>query len=351
MQARKNRLQLPFVICVSFVCVAYFVFALCTSHFDLEKNNELAVEANINQNYPNIRQFILHYWPTRNIGNTETTFYEMKYGQSIFYEKLPSWDYRNLLKQTHVARYKAFDQRITGCDYKEFVDILEQFKALSDMNNLTFMLYGGSLLGSFRHFGVIPWDDDIDVFMNTSDKQRLLKVLVNTSKYAIHSPSDRQWKFYKKRKINTYNCTDNSEGKMYAKHITWPYVDIFFFLENDTHIWDENSMYSSTYIFHKKDIFPLTFGLFEHLIVHVPRCTENVLSKTYNIELCVTSVYSHKYETQSTSSQLSLPCKRLYNFFPFVFGAVTGRIVYRKLVINGKVLYGTISNNMACLKT
>lgn len=351
MRARKIRLRLFFLLCVSVGFTVYCVFTMKTSQVDLEESNLLDVEANINQIYPNIHQFILHYWAARNSGNAQTTFYEMKYGQSIFYQKFLSWDHRNLLKQTNVARYKAFDQRISGCDYNEILDILEKFKALCDMNNLTFMLYGGSLLGSFRHFGVIPWDDDIDVFMNSSDKHRLLKVLANISSYAIHSPPNMQWKFYKKERNTMYNCSDSSSGKMFVKHKTWPYIDIFFFSENDTHIWDENSMYSSTYVFAKEDIFPLTVSLFEHLILHVPRNTESVLSKTYNIELCVTSVYSHKYETQSTSTQLSLPCKRLYNYFPFVFEIVTDNIVYRKLMINGKVLYGTISGNSENMKS
>ncbi|XP_045216789.2 uncharacterized protein LOC123566594 [Mercenaria mercenaria] len=349
MPGKSFNLQQLFLICITFVTTVFCLFTFYTSQFDLQQSYQIGGEANINQNYPNIHQLTFHYWGSRSIVNPESALYEMKYGQSIFYEKLPSWGNRNLLKQTNKARYKAFDQRITDSDYKEFVEILNVFQAICDKNNLTFMLYGGSLLGSYRHFGVIPWDDDIDVFINRSEKSRLLNMLTNTSSYIVDSPHKRQWKFFKKPEFEI--CTNGSSCSaniLYERHINWPYIDIFFFAENDTHIWDETPMYSSTYVYPKSDVFPLTVGLFEHLVLPVPKCTGKILSKTYNTDLCVTSIFSHKHERQSEDKQISMPCKRLYNFFPFVFEIVKGHTVFRKLILNGNLLYETVSRNSNC---
>ena len=47
--------------------------------------------------------------------------------------------------------------------------MLNEFVRVCELNNLTYWLGDGSLLGSVRHKGFIPWDDDIDVLMPYED--------------------------------------------------------------------------------------------------------------------------------------------------------------------------------------
>jgi lipopolysaccharide cholinephosphotransferase len=55
--------------------------------------------------------------------------------------------------------------------------LLDTFVAICETHRLTYWLDGGTLLGSVRHQGFIPWDDDIDVGMMRSDYERLLEIL------------------------------------------------------------------------------------------------------------------------------------------------------------------------------
>lgn len=48
-------------------------------------------------------------------------------------------------------------------------------KKICEENELKFFLGGGSCIGTLRHQGFIPWDDDVDVFMLRDDYERLYK--------------------------------------------------------------------------------------------------------------------------------------------------------------------------------
>ena len=89
-----------------------------------------------------------------------------------------------LLESIHTIPDEAFpdDLRIFNPTFSidvhmELLELLEVFQRTMTSHNLTFFLQGGTLIGSWRHHGFIPWDDDIDVFMDVEDKPRL-KVIV-----------------------------------------------------------------------------------------------------------------------------------------------------------------------------
>nr|WP_252899698.1 LicD family protein [Lactococcus fujiensis] len=44
-------------------------------------------------------------------------------------------------------------------------------------NEIEYSLGGGSLLGSIRHKGYIPWDDDIDLMLIRPNYERLMSLL------------------------------------------------------------------------------------------------------------------------------------------------------------------------------
>lgn len=53
------------------------------------------------------------------------------------------------------------------------IEMLKYFNSFCKSNNLLYMIDGGTLLGSIRHGGFIPWDDDVDVIMMRSQYERL----------------------------------------------------------------------------------------------------------------------------------------------------------------------------------
>ena len=53
---------------------------------------------------------------------------------------------------------------------------LEDFILLCEEKNLRYYAAFGTVLGAVRHGGMIPWDDDIDVYMPREDYNRLLSM-------------------------------------------------------------------------------------------------------------------------------------------------------------------------------
>ncbi len=57
--------------------------------------------------------------------------------------------------------------------------ILKEFIKICEENNLTYYMYAGTLLGTIRHNGFIPWDDDLDVIMFRDDFEKFKQVFIS----------------------------------------------------------------------------------------------------------------------------------------------------------------------------
>ena len=52
------------------------------------------------------------------------------------------------------------------------VDNLKVFIDVCNKLNIEYIVYGGTLLGTIKYNGLVPWDDDIDVAMPRKDYEK-----------------------------------------------------------------------------------------------------------------------------------------------------------------------------------
>ena len=57
------------------------------------------------------------------------------------------------------------------------MEMLEILDGICVSNHIHYFLASGTCLGAMRHGGMIPWDDDIDVYLHREDYERLLPLL------------------------------------------------------------------------------------------------------------------------------------------------------------------------------
>lgn len=110
------------------------------------------------------------------------------------------------------------------------LDILRTFHEFCIRNNLRYSLTYGSLIGSVRHGGFIPWDDDIDVMMLREDYEKMLELWKKEgpADYILQDYReipDYPNNFAKIRKNHTaYVQSEDEKMKSYHKGI---FIDIF----------------------------------------------------------------------------------------------------------------------------
>jgi hypothetical protein len=175
-------------------------------------------------------------------------------------------------------------------------------------NEIIYFIYEGTLLGSLRHHDIIPWDDDVDIIISYEQAKQfenafkqLNQTLVELYLLPKKGEGQSYYKlFYKKAPY---------AGKFYWR---FPFVDIFFYTKNDTHVW--NLAYPKVQL-EMEDVFPLILRPLGQLWVPAPRKSER-LFQFDPFDKCITYFWDHRKEIGQ--KKITMDCKDLKDIYPFV---------------------------------
>lgn len=110
------------------------------------------------------------------------------------------------------------------------LEIVKDIDKVCKKNNIEYCLAYGSVLGSVRHNGFIPWDDDFDIMIKYDEYEKFINCCINeldSNKYFIQNDNTESNFYLRFTKIRDITTTYIEESNKNEKIQFGVYVDVF----------------------------------------------------------------------------------------------------------------------------
>ena len=211
-----------------------------------------------------------------------------------------------------------FREKITADEKNIIITIFDEAVKVFRSYNISYHLQYGTLIGAYRHGGIMPWDTDIDISVDVSDRPFIEKIFIDLAK------SSAQQKIcylnhgnFLSRIYSAFKHGPNSPDECFDR---WPRVDIFYHSINDDGInYLCDSIVCPPTRLNVTRIFPLKMIQFESRLHPAPRDIEYVIEATYKRDVTrqCCNFKSQCYVDESLES-VCVDCSDLRPYYKFV---------------------------------
>jgi hypothetical protein len=204
---------------------------------------------------------------------------------------------------------KQFASIMNDSERRVMATMLGRLTDMMDAANLTYHMCGGTLIGSYRHHGMVPWDDDVDIYARWEESRQLEKEINRrlSKEYTLVKARTR-WKLYSKRQ----------SAVIPGWRWNFPFIDICFVRRTTHGSGTTTTMASPKFRYRRSTVYPLRRRPFMNMSLWAPNDVETYLRTTYDIDKCKSNMYIHKHEIRAKQVH-STDCRRLWPYYPFVF--------------------------------
>ena len=245
-------------------------------------------------------------------------------------------------------------------EYKEYLDLLQDFATMMEAAKVRYVMFFGTLLGSYRMHNMLPWDDDLDLIVNYDDMCKVIEAVQKQTKHngdtyfraVAHYHKYQQKKPYDNFDFQDLNCSDLSDDNMFhnfkffaanatvdQKGWKWPFLDMFLFQENQTHVWILWGRKRTVYI-KREHFYPLITRPLGRLWLPSPRdgnFSLHVLYEDFEV-VCATGTWDHR-RGRPWAKGVQLKCDDLRQYYPFVHRRTLPQYTEEQLVFKEEILH------------
>ena len=199
-------------------------------------------------------------------------------------------------------------RRLSACEHLLAMHLLIIIERICRKNEIEFMMSDGTLLGSWRHHDIIPWDDDIDLMIPLKDRDRFVQALEQLNETVLEHHRLKNFNTQREYLKIFFQHTPSAGG--YRWH--FPFVDVFFYTMNETHLWQ---MADPDTVVERENIFPLRLRPLGELWLPAANNPAKIFAFD-PFDMCKGHFWDHRNETGTR--EITIPCRTLFNVYPFV---------------------------------
>ena len=222
------------------------------------------------------------------------------------------------LKKTIISRLNdqiidnPFQVRITKEERQLSLRLVDTFDRVMRRHSIDYFISGGLLIGSYRYHNLVPWDDDLDVYMNVSHEKTLPRLFANESDIKFFSTGFRD-------KLS-FNLNVSGAQKTPNRPWNWPYLDIAYVYEKNNKVHTRNNEFGVNFHFPRHFIYPLIRRPVANYQLLSPNNPQAFLRYALHGSTCnyVVGAFSHQLEGYSLVNSKSVKSQSLAGEYPFV---------------------------------
>ena len=188
---------------------------------------------------------------------------------------------------------RVFRDVLSTEESSESSALLKQLDKILTKHNISYVVDGGTLVGTVQLGKRIPWDDDMDIYVMKADEKRLMNLIQQTYTHLRFLPSYNG--LYYKIWNNKSKPVANGQAH------NWPFVDVGILDSNSTHVWEQRTkeLKYSRHVYPKEWMLPSRRMVYEGFPVNVPQKSLDFLRYRFGSnwdKRCVYANWNHKLE-------------------------------------------------------